>query len=75
MALADELHPYCSEIKRDAERGNRRAEQVLSMYQMHRECPSDPSAPTLCRFFFRDWLGKRDVRTGFHRAEPTPAAL
>jgi hypothetical protein len=64
MALANELHPYCNEIKRDAERGNRRAEQVLSMYLMHR-----------CRFFFRDWLGKRDVRTGFHRAEPTPAAL
>lgn len=56
MTLAEKLKPYVSQIIASAAKGNGKAQMVISLYNMHRACPSDPGAPALCEMMFRDWL-------------------
>lgn len=53
--LADKLRPYVPAIVDDAQNGNTNAQQIIALYRMHCDCPSDPGAPALCEAFFEDW--------------------
>lgn len=57
--LADRLRPHVPEIQSAAEQGDRGAQQIISLYEMHRRCPSDPGAPALCAAALDNWLSSR----------------
>lgn len=57
--LADRLRPHVPAIVADAKAGDGRATQIITLYEMHRACPSDPGAPALCEATFEDWLKER----------------
>ena len=55
MTLADKLRPHVADLQAAARKGDATAKQVISLYQMHLRCPSDPAAPALCEVTFDDW--------------------
>ena len=56
MTLADKLKPHVDAIKASAKSGNPRAQEIIQLYRMHCDCPSDPGAPALCEAAFEGWL-------------------
>lgn len=57
--LSDRIKPYATEITRSAAAGNVRAKEVISLYRMHVNCPTDPGAVGLCTAAFDEWLQHR----------------
>lgn len=53
--LTELIRPYVDELKAQAAAGNVKAKQVISLYEMHCDCPSDRGAPALCEAAFKDW--------------------
>jgi hypothetical protein len=53
--LTEKLRPHVLQILADAERGNRKAQQIIDLHRMHCACPGDPGAPALCEAAFDDW--------------------
>ncbi len=60
--LVEVLTPHVSDIMADAEQGNVRAQEIITLYRMWQKCPGDPAAPELCRATFEDWLKKRGAK-------------
>ena len=57
--LDDLLRPHAKALENDVRfHGGKRAkmaEEVISLHQLHRACPSDPGAVGLCRAAFEEW--------------------
>lgn len=57
--LTELLRPHVGALKAAADGGDGLARNVITLYEMHRACPSDPGAPALCEATFSDWLRAR----------------
>lgn len=57
--LANKLRPSVAALKEAAAKGDKRAQRVISLYQMHVACPADPGAPALCEAAFDEWQQAR----------------
>jgi hypothetical protein len=55
-SLADKLRPQVLAIKDAAAAGDKGAQNIIKLYQMHVRCPSDPGAPALCEAAFDEWV-------------------
>ncbi len=60
--LVKTLRPHVDAIKSAAAAGDKRASQVISLYEMHRACPNDPGALALCGVVFADYLATKDAQ-------------
>lgn len=58
--LTEKLRPHVDAIKRGAEGGDARAREVITLYRMHCDCPSDPGAFALCGAAFDEWLNRHE---------------
>jgi hypothetical protein len=54
--LCSRIKPYVTEIKKSANDGNVRAQEIISLYRLHVNCPTDPGAAGLCGAAFDEWL-------------------
>jgi hypothetical protein len=54
--LTELLRGHRMALIKAASNGDMGAVQVIKLYQMHVDCPSDPGAPALCEATFKDWL-------------------
>lgn len=54
--LTEMIRPYAAKIQSLAKIGDRRARQVIGLYQMHYACTSDPAAQAFCEAAFDEWL-------------------
>jgi hypothetical protein len=59
MSLAEKLKPHVKSIEFASKCGDTAATQIIKLYEMHRNCPSDPGAPALCEAAFDDWMRAR----------------
>lgn len=57
--LTETLRPHVKAIKADAESGNPRAREIITLYEMHRDCPNDPGAYGCCQAAFDEWWRDR----------------
>jgi hypothetical protein len=60
--LDDLIRPHVPAIVSAARAGDRDAQEIMNLYQLHVTCPEDPGAPTLCRAVFDSWIEKNDDR-------------
>jgi hypothetical protein len=60
--LSDRLKPYVDAIERSAAHGNKKALQVIALYQLHVSLPSDPGAMGLCNAAFDDWCQSKRLQ-------------
>lgn len=54
--LTERLRPYADQLKAASAAGDAGAKQVITLYNMHCDCPNDPGAYVLCDATFDDWL-------------------
>lgn len=59
--LADKLRPYVAALELSSADGDAKANSVISLYQMHVACPSDPGAPALCEAAFNEWIASKGI--------------
>lgn len=56
--LSARLRPYAEQLKAASAAGDKAAQQVITLYRMHCDCPNDPGAYALCDVAMDDWLAK-----------------
>ena len=61
MTLADKLRPHVAAIQQAAKDGDKRAAEIINLYQLHVAQPQDPAAPALCEAAFNDWLKSQNL--------------
>lgn len=64
MTLTEKLKPHVMAITTAANGGDKGALRIISLYEMHRACPSDPGARALCDAAADDWLRGLSIVTG-----------
>lgn len=64
MTLADKLRPHVPAIELAASHGDAGAREIITLYQMHCACPSDPGAPALCEAAFDNWIKRPPSSAG-----------
>lgn len=64
MTLTEQIKPFVADIIRDANKGNRKARQVIDLHRLHVSCPADQGAIGLCQAAFDEWKMARDQGDG-----------
>ena len=59
MTLTEKLRPWVERLLEAAGNGDAGATQVIELYRLYCDCPTDPGAPALCNAAFDDWLRAR----------------
>jgi len=57
--LTELLRPHFAAIEAAIKEGDASALNIRSLYELYRACPSDPSAPALCKAALNEWLRTR----------------